>query len=161
MATLIKQVQGFVRGQNTGGKNGLAFVEKTIDHMFEHGDWTPLAWLVAKSDPSDARLYRAIIGRCVGGITMNAKSKEAKVQPSGLEIKMGENAGPTDLMPTLRKLVEDGESFRGKAVKEELLGKEPPAFDLAKYAKTIANRLAKEEVTVKDLMNAIINLDPK
>lgn len=155
MATLIKQVQGFVRGQATGGRNGLALVMACVDHMFEHNDWTPLAWLIAKSDARDSSILRGIAGQVAGGLTMSTKGKEAVKQPSGMFIKMGNNAGVTDKMPILRKLVEDGESFRGKAVREHLFQKEDKPANINNYAKAMLRKIDKEVWTLAQVLNAV------
>lgn len=160
MATLIKRVQGFVRGQTSAGANGLTLIQDCVDHMFEHNDWTPLAWLINRSEAQDKSRIRAIVGKVAGGITLTTKGKEAQKQPSGMHIKVGENAGPTDRMPILRKLVEEGQSFRGKAVSDELLGKEPPKFDINKYAKTVMRKLEKEHMSLGDLLAAVPNPEP-
>ena len=157
MATLIKRVQGFVRGQSSAGANGLRLIQDCVDHMYEHNDWTPLAWLINRSEAQDKSRIRAIVGVVAGGLTLSTGGKQAKVQPSGMFIKMAENAGPTDMMPTLRKLVEEGQSFRSKAVSEELLKKEPPKADINKFAKSIVNKMAKEGWTLKDVLEAIPN----
>ena len=159
MATLIKQVQGFTRGQARAGANGLALVEKCIDHMFEHHDWSQLAWLIAKLEARDASVMRAIVGKCVGGISLITKGKEAQKQPSGLHIKMGHNAATTEAMETLRSLIEERVSFRSKRVADELLKRDPAEFDLAKYAKAVMRKLDKEHCTLKDLLTAAADIE--
>ena len=160
MATLIKQVQGFVRNQSKAGAAGLALLNTCIDHMFEHGDWTPLAWLVAKSDAKDGAIFRSIIRETTAGVSMVSSSKEAKEQPSGILIKVASNAGPTDKMPILRELVAEGVSFRSNAVKERLMDKKATEFNLKAYAKRLQNKLAKEGCTVADLLDAFEPVKP-
>lgn len=153
--TLLSQIKGFVTSQNNSGKNGLVFVERCIVHMFEHGDWTPLAWLLAKSQGTDKARLRAIVGQCVGGMTISSSSKEAKKQPSGMIIKLGDNAGPTEKIDILRKLIEDGESFRGKAVSTELLKQEAKEFDLHGYAVNFYRKMNKEGFNMKDFLSEV------
>ena len=149
--SLIAQVRAFTTRSNNAGTTGLAMLEKSIDHMFKHGDSTPLAWLLAKIDNRDASILRAVVGQCVGGISLVSSSKEAKEQPSGLLIKVGDNAGPTEKMDTLRQLVEAGESFRGKEVASQILAKEPPKYDLHRAAATFLKRAVKN-ASVGDIM---------
>ena len=149
--SLIAQVRAYTTRSNNAGIAGLAMLEKTIDHMFKHGDSTPLAWLIAKIDRRDASILRAIVGQVTGGLSLVSTSKEAKEQPSGLLIKLGDNAGPTEKMAILRKLVEDGESFRGKAVSEELLSRTPPKYDLHRATATFLKRAVKN-ASVGDIM---------
>ena len=151
MATLIKQVQGFVKGQSTAGANGLRLVQVCIDHMFEHDDWTPLAWLIAKTEGSDSTTIRRIVNECVGGIKL---TKDVK-QPSGLRIKLGDNSAPSDKMPLLRGLVEEKVSFRSKVVREALFETPEPVFDKHTWAMTIARKMAKNNVTLAMLDNEI------
>ena len=151
MATLLKQVQGFTRGQGRAGINGLALVASTIDHMFEHGDWTPLAWLIAKTEGSDSTTIRRIVNECVGGVKMKRDIK----QPSGLHIKVGDNAGPSEKMPLLRGLIEEKVSFRSKIVREALFETPETEFDLDKWAMNVARKMNKEHVTQARLDNAV------
>lgn len=152
MTTLIKQVQGYVRSQNNAGKTGLAMVQACIVHMFDHRDWTPLAWLLAKSDDRDSSIFRAIVGQCTDGITLSMNSKEAKNQPSGMVIKMTANARMTNEASILAELVAEGESFRGTAVRERLLKKEAKAFDLDAYVKRLLSKLEKEHISLKQVL---------
>lgn len=155
MATAIKQAQGYVRGQLKGGSTGLALTLQFIEHMLEHGDWTPLAWMVGKLEKRDGARIRAIIGSVVGGVTIVTAGKEAKAQPSGVLFKMSDNAGPTKNMETLRSLIEEETSFRSAKVQKELLGKDPAPFDLKAYAKRFAAKMDKEGFSFKDLMSEV------
>lgn len=147
--SMMKRVQNFTRAQRNAGKTGLALLEITIDHMFSKGmDWTPLAWLIAKTDERDSAILRRIAGACLGGVTLR-KDPE---QPSGLRIVRGANAGVTEKMEILRQLVKAGESFRSKGVAEALFDKPAPEFDLHKYVKTVLKRLDNNHVTLKDML---------
>lgn len=156
MATLLKQVKAFVTNQRNAGAKGLSLTMVCIDHMFEHNDWTPLAYLINTCEARDSAVLRRIVGVCVGGIKLTTKGKEAKNQPSGMVIKLDHNAGVTDKMPILRKLVEEGVSFRSKAVAEELFEKNEKPFDLPAYAKRLKAKLEKEHITVKQLLDAMV-----
>lgn len=152
---LISQVKSFATVQGTAGKRGLELLMNSIDHMFEHNDTTPLAWLLNKTDPIDKTRLRAITSACVGGITLVGSGKVAAKQVSGLYIKRGDNAATTELMETLRTIVKDGESFRGARVRKELLGKLPTPFSLPTRAKSIYAMMKKEGVTTGQLIAAI------
>ena len=154
MANLMTQNKSFVTGLSKSGIKGLALLLQDIDHMFKHKDWTPLAWLLSKTEGADSVRLRSITSKVVGGVTMR-KDKE---QPSGLRIVMGDNAAPTENINALRALVDNEVSFRSKKVKDDLgIGKAtvPAQFDVNKYAKSVANKLSKEEVSVADLMKAM------
>ena len=155
MATLISQIKGFVTSQNKAGSRGLGFALAAIEHMFQHKDWTPLAWLMAKTDPRDASVFKAIVRECVGGIRMTTKGKKALEQPSGMHITLGDNFGPTEKMQILRDLVTDGESFRGQRVKEELLGKEKPEFDFHKFVVNAMKKIDNSGHTLKDFLDEV------
>ncbi len=151
MASLIKQVQGFVNGQGRAGTNGLKLVETCIDHMFQHGDSTQLAWLIAKMEPSDSTTIRRIVNECVGGVKMKRDVK----QPSGLLISLGDNSAPSEKMPILRELTGNKTSFRSKDVREALFEQADPVFDLDKWALTVARKLNKNKVSQAQLDNAL------
>ncbi len=154
--TLLSQVKGFVTSQNNSGKNGLVLMKKCIEHMYEHGDWTPVAWLISQSIGQDKNRLRAIFGKCVGGVTMSTLSKAAKEQPSGVHITLGDNSAPTEMYTVLEKLIEDGESFRGQAVAKELLkSTNATVFNIDSYAKRLVSKLDKEGVNMKDLLEAV------
>jgi len=156
MATLISQIKGIVTGHNNSGVKVLWAVEQSIDHMFAHNDWTPLAWLLAKMEPkTDQGLLRRIVGECVGGVTLVSKGKLAKDQPSGLFIKRAANADVTEKMAILRKLVADGESFRGKAVREQLLEKPDPVFDLHTFIKRMVKKIETEGFSLDQALKEI------
>lgn len=156
MATLLSQIKGIVTAHNKSGSRVLWAAQASIDHMIQHKDWTCLAWLVSNMEPaSDGALLRRIVGECVGGLTLVTKGKEASAQPSGMVIKMGDNFGPTAKMEVLRALVKDGESFRGKRVREELLERAEPTFDLHKFAARMLKKLENEGVTLADLLSEV------
>lgn len=159
MATLLSQVKGFITQQNNAGSRGLALINQCIDHMFEHRDWTPLAHMLAKSDHKDSSIYRAIVRETTGGLRLDTSSKEAKEQPSGMRIVMGNNSGPSEKMPILRQLVAEGESFRGKRVSEELLAKPAPEFDFHRWVKNALKKMEKEGKTISDLLNEVASLE--
>ena len=153
MATLIKQVQGFTRGQSKAGVNGLVLLVTTIDHMFEHDDWTPLAWLIAKTEGSDSTVLRRIVNECVGGIKLTRDVN----QPSGLRIKLADNGGPSDKMQLLRELVEHKVSFRSKTIREVLFEQAETAFNVETWAMNVARKMSKNNLTLAQFDNAIKN----
>lgn len=154
MATLMQTVQGYVRNQKTGGNTGLVHLVSCIEHMFgDSHDWTPLAWLVGKSQTRDAQIFRAILGRVTENVTV---SKDPK-QPSGLRFKTKGNASTNEMYAVLKALADAGESFRGEAVKVKILDKEKTetTFDLEAYAKRIVAKLDKEHVGLAALLMAV------
>lgn len=153
MATLLQTVNSYLKSQSKAGSKGLALTLACIEHGFQHGDTTQLAWLISKADAKDSQVFRAIAGKVMGGVTMK---KDAR-QPSGIKIDLADNAGPTDKMPILKRLVEDQVSFRSTRVQEELLAKAKveAEFDLHKLALAFVKKMAKEEVSVASMMLAL------
>lgn len=157
MGTLIQQTRGWATGRNKSGANGFKLLVASVDHMFEHGDWTPLAWLINGTEGADRTRMRAILGKIAGGITLNTTSKEAREHSTGCKIVMGDNCGPTGDMSIARTLCEENVSFASKRVAEELLNKDvvTSKFDLDKYAKTVFNKLTKEHGDMNAFLAAI------
>lgn len=157
--TLISRVKSFVTNQSKAGTAGLCMVRDTLDHMEKHNDWTPLAWLIAKSDMKDARIYRAIVGAVTKGVSMTATTTEAKEQPSGLHIKRTKDWAFTNKWAMLHELCDKGLSFRSKDVQELLLSKErDDTFTLAKAAAAYKRFLQKIEdghLTLDQVLKAI------
>lgn len=149
---MLQKVKSYTKGQRNAGAKGLAFCMNCIDHMFEHGDWTPLAWLITGMDKRDGSIMRSIVREVTGGVSLTTQSKAAKEQPTGIEIKMADNAGPTDKMAILRKMVEEGVSFRSQLVQKNLMDKSANPADLPKYAKAVMRKLDKEGWTIGELL---------
>lgn len=120
--TLISQVKSFVETQKNSGVKGLELVKLAVDHMFNHsGDWTPLAWLINKSEKTDNARFRAI----VGAVTTGVKLVTDKDQPSGLRFILESGAcRNTVAFGKLIELIEAGHSFRSEVVGTELLKKD-------------------------------------
>ena len=154
MATLKSQVDSFHKANGKAGAKGLALLAQCTMHMFDHDDWTPLAWLISKSEGADATRFRAILGQVTGGVTL----KKDKNQPTGLRFEVGDNAGPTDKMMVVSVMVDEGVSFRSKRVADELFEAKANPFKLSKYAASVAKKLEKEHVSVNDLMKAMASI---
>ena len=154
--TLSQVVKKYVTGNANQGARGLELCLVSVRHAFQHGDTTPLAWLIAKSEGKDSDLFRSIAGKVMGGVTM----KKDATQPSGLKITLGENAAPTASITILENLVADKVSFRSDRVKEELLARTPTTkdFDLDKVTKAFVKKLHKEGVTFNSMMRALSSL---
>lgn len=140
--TLLTQVSSFIRTQKTAGVTGLVLCKAVIDHTIEHGDWTPMAKLIGDLEGTDSSRVRAIIGACYGGIQLKRDPKQAY----GLRVIVGDNSAPTEMYAKLEACIEAGVSFRSKLVAEEVLNKETPDFDQAKYIKTLAAKIVKEDI---------------
>lgn len=157
--TLLSTVKTFVISQSKGGAIGLRMLRDCLSHVESHKDWTPLAWLIAKSEAKDARIFRAITGAVTKEISMSATSKEAKTQPSGLYIKLGKDWGFTNKWAMLHELCDKGLSFRSKDVQELLLDKEhDDTFTLAKAVTSYKRLLQKIEdghMTLDQVLKAL------
>lgn len=153
MAKLISMVKSYTTNNEKAGVKGLELVKSTIDHMFEHGDWTPLAWLIGQSQATDATRFRAIIGACVGGIAIK---KDVK-QPSGLFVTVGANAGKTEKYAKLVACIDSHVSFRSVVIAEEILDKETEekVYSIDAVALTFAKRAVKEGKTLDEMLVAI------
>lgn len=157
--TLIARVKSYVTSQNKGGVVGLRMIQDTLEHMEKHNDWTPLAWLIAKSDARDARIYRSIVGAVTKGVSMTATTREAKEQPSGLHVKRTKDWGFTNKWAMLHELCDKGLSFRSKDVQELLLDKDrDDTFTLAKAVTSYKRLLQKIEdghLTLDQVLKAL------
>ena len=152
MATLSTQVKGYTKANAKSGAKGLVLLQSCINHMLgESGDWTPLAWLLSGSEGADSTRLRAITNQVVGGVSIKADKK----QPTGLRITLGDNAGLTEKSDVLGSLVNGQTSFRSNKVKEELFDVKVNPWDVNKYAASIIKKLAKDDVSVTQLMNAM------
>lgn len=156
--SLIQEVKGWAKNwsnyQSKAGATGLLLVMKTVDHMFEHRDGEALAALIGSLPEKDSRIIRSIVGRVTAGVGIKANPKANY----GLSMTMASNAGPTDLMPVLRDLVEAKVSFRGKEVQEQLLAKEPKPADFENYLKAVFRKVEKEHWSIVDLIAGIQGL---
>ena len=115
--SLLQKVQGHVRGQRTSGQNTLALTVECIDHMFgDSGDWTPLAYLIGKSETAQSRAVRRVVGQVVVGYAL----VKDDTQSSGLRFtkRKGANVGLVeDKMDQLRDLVAQKKSIQSGEVK--------------------------------------------
>ena len=147
--TLMSQVKSVVSNHNASPVRVMALIPLCVDHMFQHNDWTQLAWLIAKLEPSaDASLVRSILGKVTAGIS----KKDDKDQPSGIRINMKANAGVTEKMPVLRALVAEGVSLRSKRVREEILGKVDNPFDFHKWTQRVLKKMDDEGFSFEDFL---------
>lgn len=92
MGTMMQKVVSHVTGQKTSGQNTLALAVETIDHFAgESGDWSPLAYLIGRSEPVQSRQVRLIARNVIQGWAL-VKDGE---QNSGLRFKKqkGKNQG--------------------------------------------------------------------
>ena len=153
--TLLQGVKSFATSNVNSGKKGLVLLEQCIEHHFEHGDWTPLAWLVSKCDATDNARLKKIAMVCVGAMTI----KRDTDQPSGWRVEFGDNAAPTEYFGLLSNLITDGESFRGKATTQAMFPQSTAAeFNVKTYAKTVLARLEKNNTATTDLMQEMVNI---
>jgi hypothetical protein len=116
-STLLTQVKRHTTSQATNGQATLALTLATLDHMFgKSGDWSPLAYLIGKSQPAQSRVIRLIIGQIIQGWSAKADKK----QVSGIRFtkKDGQNQGIDDKMhKVLTALVEQKKPILGQDVK--------------------------------------------
>lgn len=143
--TLMSQVKSWTTTQTNGGVKGLEYLKLCIEHIRDHNDWTPLAWMMGKNAPRDVQRFRAIVGMVTEGLSMSNNSKEAKEQPSGYHFKKSKDFKLNNRFGILCELVDRKCSFRGNEVASELLAKEPKEFDLDQAAKAYIALLKKLE----------------
>jgi hypothetical protein len=152
--SFLKEVKSFVTTQKNAGAKGLNIIMRSVDHMFEHGDSTPLAWLISYTDGRDSAIFRRILGEVTGGVTLKKDPK----QPCGLRITMADNAGPSEGMAILRDLVTSGESFRGQAV-ATWLKREPKPAELDKYVAAVYRKIQSEGWTFGAFRDALSTMN--
>lgn len=165
MATLLKTVQGYVSNRQKSGATGLRLILTAIEHAFEHGDSTPLAWLIAKTEDKEGKVIRRIVGACVSGVSLEMTSEEARRQPSGIIIRGFEGgtkrkAKVKNEIGLLSELVAAGHGFMSKAVADALFPA-PEKKDTYGLKEAVAsfNRLVKKiedhEMTLDMVLRAV------
>lgn len=136
MSKLMDRVRGHVSGQRTSGQNTLSLTVECIEHMFgDSGDWSPLAYLIGRSEPAQAREVRRIAGRIVQGYRLTKDDK----QPSGLrfvKVKDANQGIDTAKLDMLKTLVDKKKSVQSKDVKEKFASEKaaPKAWDAKAWA---------------------------
>ena len=65
--TLLKKVNTHCTAQKNAGATTLSIYVATVQHMQEHGDWTPLAALIAKSQPKVSGIVRKLANKTLIG----------------------------------------------------------------------------------------------
>lgn len=157
--TLIGKVKSFVTSQVKGGSTGLVMVRDCIEHWRDHNDWTPLAWLIAKSDKTDSLRYRKIVSAVVDGIKLETTSAAAKAQPSGMRFVKTDKFAVSNKYSVLCDLVENKVSFRSKAIDEALFDKKDATeYSLVQAAAAYKRFLAKLEeghLTLTQVLNLV------
>lgn len=116
MTALLKRVKSHCTGQATSGQNTLALTLECIEHMRDNqNEWSALAYLIGKSQPTQSRMVRKITGRVLQGWQV----KKDDAQPSGLRfVKLkGQNQGYDEAqMEGLKCLVQSKASVQSKIV---------------------------------------------
>lgn len=158
MSKLISRVRAHTSGQVTSGQNTLALLVECIEHMFgESGDWSPLAYLIGKSEPAQSRAVRRLTGCLVHGWTLKADAD----QPSGLRFAKREKANQgVDLerLNVLRAMVEGKKSIQSKEVSDlfKPVSEEKSTDEVLKEAaKRYVLRMKKENVAFSAIVSAV------
>jgi hypothetical protein len=111
---LITRVKRHTTAQGTQGASTLALFLETVDHGFEHNDFTPLVALIARSQSAQSRIMRGLLGVCTNGFVM-AKSEKADYGHVFRKAK-GANQGTTIKLDRVRDMVAAGVSIQHKDV---------------------------------------------
>lgn len=120
-ASLLKRVKAHATGQATSGQNTLSLFVESIEHGFEHNDFTPLVALVALSQPAQSRNVRALSGKVLEGYNI-VKSEKADFGLVVRKVK-GSNQGCNEAeLNKVRAMVADKKSVQSEAVKAVLKG---------------------------------------
>lgn len=147
MSNLMGRVRGHCTGQRTSGQNTLALVVECVDHIFlpvekPSGDWSPLAYLIGKSEAAQSRAVRKAVGQVLMGYTIQ---KDAE-QVSGFRFvkRKGANTGIVDAkMNALRDLVKAGASIQSEATKRLWAKPDEAPKPIAEILQTRAANLVK------------------
>ena len=116
-STLMRRVIAHTAGQKTSGQNTLALFVETVDHwMGESNDWSPLAALVGRSEPAQARALASLVRVTTFGWTL----KDDSEQTSGkrfVKIKDKNQGFDETMLGKIRALVKDKKSIQSEDVK--------------------------------------------
>jgi hypothetical protein len=111
---LITRVKRHTTTQGTQGAASLALFVETVDHGFEHADFTPLVALITRSQPAQSRVMRGLLGVCTNGYTL-VKSEKADYGHVFRKMKDA-NQGKTGKLEKVRDLVAAKVSIQHKDV---------------------------------------------
>lgn len=157
-SNLMSRVKGHVSGQKTSGQNTLGLTVECVEHMFgESGDWTPLAFLIGRSEPAQSRMVKGIANKVIQGYSL----KKDEGQPSGFRFAKieGKNQGlDKALLDTVIAFRDKKLSIQSQDVKTFVAGEkaERPADKVAEgKAKAIAKWLVKEGYGLDTLIGQI------
>ena len=122
---LLSRVKSINTRSKSMGKEYLLLLCECIERMHGVGDetnkdWTPMAFLLGKSQDKDARMLRKIAGKILDGWSLVKDDK----QDSGLRFgKKNDATYDKDLVQRIRALADQGKVLHSKAI-AELLGGE-------------------------------------
>lgn len=163
--SLLNKVNSWVKGQAQSGQNGLALIHACATHMIETRDWTPAARLIVateKHSEADARIIRFIMGKCLHGVAMKKDDEHKEKLRFVPKDGNWDNAALANTNSIVLDLIQEGKSFRSKAVMDALKGdKEAKAFDMEKYAKAVSAKLKKEGIDMRAFSKvlAVLTMD--
>lgn len=142
------------------GKDALAFIVASSEHITSEGDWTIAeSFLDSLPEGADKAHARKIYGRIFDGRVVLVKDKD---RASGIRFKVDKtkvNGTFTDIVldgpvwTGLKSAVESGKSWRSKDV-NEAIGRPPSEFDLDKTGERFLKRAVSEagiDATEKEL----------
>lgn len=124
--SLTKTVKSFCTSNGKQTVKALALTLAVVDEALNSGNTDPMGILATRTDPKMRAQVRAIIRQVLGGYEMRVNKKHF----TGLKWVIVENAGPTDKMRELRKLVEEGASIYSDGVKTMINGEPAPKVQL-------------------------------
>lgn len=77
MTDMLTRAKGWVSGVNTSNKNGLSILYDSIVHFKDHGDWTPLAYILGNAPKQYRAPCRLVCGQVLLGWTYSEESPKA------------------------------------------------------------------------------------
>lgn len=156
VSSLLKRVQTHVRGQRTSGQATLAILVETIEHFAgPSGDWSPLAYLLGKSEKAQQNACRLIARNVIFGW----KAVQDESQRSGIRFSKvrGTNQGfDFDVLKKLKAAVEAKKTIQSADVlgmfrKETAETAFDPMAWAEKMGKTHKNDLAAMIAALKEV----------
>lgn len=112
--SMQKKVASWIKGQNASGANGLAILKEAIEHANgQSRDWTPLAYMLGRTQPATAKIATLIVKAALPGVVIKADDK----QPAGVRLTIGKDVVLNDAaMLDLKALVDAKAPIGGRQV---------------------------------------------
>lgn len=154
------QVTAWIKRQNKSGNVGLALLHNALAHAHATPDWTPLGYMVGKTQPAIQKIARIVVAECWPGVVIT----NDKDQPCGVSINRKKAAPNPAAMAKLDALVKQGAAIGGKAVADAFKvpkkekAAEPEAVDETGKAEALETLQAVADEHAFDVARAVADV---